>query len=313
MKKIVTIVLIVLVALFIIGLAKNQIIKSFVVSAIKQTTGTDVSMGSFSLNIFTQTAEIKNFKIYNPAGFPKGILLDLTRAKISLDVPALFRNKLHIKELTIELKELDLVKNKQKELNVDSLKVTKEGKESTARKEQMPMQIDILHLSIGKIVSKDYSSSATPQIDVYDVNMKKTYKNITSVQQLVVLILTESMKAGGIKGAQIYGIAMLTGVGFVPIAVGSTLLGRDNTEEDLDFNYNKVYDVTLKVITKSGRIKNSNKETGIISAEVDNAAVNVYITQADRGSKIKVSARKYFIPKPEIAKGIIYRVKEELR
>jgi len=317
MKKMLTAIVILLIALFIVGLVKDQIIKAIITSTIEKTVGTKTSIGGFSLSLLTHTVEIKNFKMYNPAGFPEGLLIDLAYAKVNLDVQALFQKELHFKELTVELRELDLVKNKQGEMNVDALKVSKKREAqkpvSSAKKEEMPMRIDILNLKIGKIVSKDYTASDDPAINVHDVNIQKTYKNITSINQLILLILTEPMKSAGIKGAKIYSLAALTGVGFVPIAVGSTIFGKASNEEILNFNYNKVYDAALKVITKSGTVKNANKETGVINAEVNNATVTVDITQVDGGAKIKVSARKYFLPKPEVASGIIYKTKEELK
>lgn len=317
MKKILTIIIIIIVALVILGLAKDQIIKIIVTIAVEKNVGAKTSIGSFSLGLLTHSVEIKNFKMYNPSGFPKGVLIDLAHAKVDLDVQALFKKELHLRELTVALREFDLVKNKQGELNVDALKVSKERAPRKAgvstKKEEIPMRIDIFNLNIGKIVSKDYTASGEPLIKVYDVNIQKTYKNITSAHQLALLILTEPMKEAGIKGAKIYGLAALTGVGFVPIAVGSTILGKDSNEEIVDFNYNKVYDAALKVITKSGAVKSANKEAGIINADVNNATVTVYITEAEKGAKIKVSARKYFLPKPEVASGIIYKIKEELK
>lgn len=314
MKKIVTIIVIIIITLFILGLVKDKIIKTIVTVAIEKTVGAKTTIGGFSLSLITHTAEIKNLKIYNPPDFPKGLLLNLAYAKVDLDVSALSKNELHLRELTVELRELGLVKNKEGVLNIDALKVSKERKpeEISAEKKEMAMRIDILNLDIGKIVSKDYSVSGEPLVKVYDINIKKTYKNITNPRQLALLILTEPMKSAGIKGAKIYGLAALTGVGFVPIAVGSTILGKDSNEEIVDFNYNKVYDAALKAITKSGAVKSANKEAGIINADVNNATVTVYITQADKGAKIKVSARKYFLPKPEIASGIIYQIKEEI-
>lgn len=317
MKKKLKILIVLIIVLLVIGLLKDQIIKTIVIASIEKTVGTKTSIAGFSLSLFKQTVEMKEFKMYNPAGFPKGLLIDLPYVEVNLDVEALFKKELHLRELTVELRELDLVKNKQGQLNVDALKVSKEPEAkkpaASAKKEEMPMRIDVLNLSIGKIVSKDYTASGEPAISVRDVNIQKTYKNITSINQLILLILTEPMKSAGIKGAKIYGLAALTGVGFVPIAVGSTILGKDNTEETVDFNYDKVYDTALKVISKSGTVKNANKETGVISASVNNAAVTVDITRADGKTRIKVSARKYFLPKPEIASGIIYRIKEELK
>lgn len=314
MKKILTIIIIIIVTLFILAITKDQIIKTIVATAIEKTVGAKTSIGSFSLSLLTHTVEIKDFKMYNPPGFAKGLLLDLVYVKVNLDVQAFFKKELHLRELTVKLRELVLVKNKEGELNVDALKVSK-GKEQTAaagKKEQMPMRIDILNLNIGKIVSKDYTASGEPLIKVYDINIQKTYKNITNPHQLAMLILTEPMKSAGIKGAKIYGLAALTGVGFVPIVVGTTILGKDSVQEIFDFGFDKAYDAALGVLTKSGNIKNANKETGMITASSNGAEITVVVTNEGSKSKVKVSARKYFLPKPDIASGILYKIKEEL-
>jgi len=317
MKKILKIIVILIIALFILAVSKDFIFKTIVTVAIEKTLGVRASIGSFSLSFLMHTAEIKNLKIYNPSEFPKGLLIDLAYVKVNLSVQELFKKEFHAKELTVNLRELDLVKNKQGKLNVDSLKVSvgrqQQKPVSGAKKEEMPMRIDVLNLNIGKIVSKDYTVSGEPLINVYNLDIQKTYKNITSSQQLALLVLTEPMKSAGIKGAKIYGLAALTGVGFVPVVVGSTILGKDTSEEILDFNYNKVYDTAIKLITKLGTVKNANKETGVIKADVNGTAVTAYITQMDKGAKIKVSAKKYFLPKPEVASSIIYQIKEELK
>ena len=316
MKKLITIIIILVVMLFILAVAKDQIVKTIVATAIEKTVGAKISIGSFSLSLLTHTLEMKDFKMYNPSGFPKGLLIDLAYIRVDLDVPALLKKELHLRELTVELQELDLVKNKEGQLNVDSLKVSEdEEPEKTAipAKEEMPLRIDILNLNIGKIVSKDYTASGEPLVKVYDININKTYKNITSLRQLVMLILTEPMKSAGIKGAKIYGLAALTGVGFVPIAVGTTIMGKDNAQETFAVGFNKAYDAALNVLTKSGTIKNANEQVGSISASVKGIEVTVRITEDGNKAKIKVSARKYFLPKPEIASGVIHQIKEELK
>lgn len=316
MKKIVTIILALIIALAVVSLLKDEIIKSVVISSIEKSTGAKASIAGFSLSLLRQTSEIRGFKIYNPKGFAQGLLMDLPYVKVNLDAQALFKKELHLRELTIELQELDLVKNKQGQLNVDALKVSKEPankKEQVAQKKEMPLTIDVLNLKIGRIVSKDYTQQGEPLVDVYDINIQKSYRNITSVNQLVLLVLTEPMKSAGIRGAKIYSLAALTGVGFVPVVVGATLFGKASGEETVDFNYSRVYDAALRVIKRSGTIKNESKETGVINAAVNGAAISIDITESDKKTRIKVSARKYFLPKPEIANGIIYRIKEELK
>ena len=70
-------------------------------------------------------------------------------------------------------------------MNVDQLKVVRQGKVQRGKPaEQMPMQIDMLTLGIGRIVSKDHFPGGEPIVKVYDINIRKSYKNITSAQQL---------------------------------------------------------------------------------------------------------------------------------
>lgn len=312
MKKIVTVILIILVALFVFSVARDMVIKGFVVSGIKKATGTNVTIGNLSLSLLTQSVKINNFRMYNPPDFPKGILMDLPYIKVSFDALALLKNELHLKELTIELKELQLIKNKEKEFNVDALKVSKGKEPSTKRKQTM--RIDVLNLNIGRIIQKDYSGAGEPVIQVNDLNIKKTYKNITSIEQLIMLILSESMKLAGIKGAKLYGLFLLTGVGIVPVAVATTFLGKDSVDSSFNYSVGKVYDEALKIIAKSGIVKKASKESGFISANVDGADVNLEFSEiGNNKTRVKASARKYFFPKPQIASGIIYQISEVLK
>ncbi len=313
MKKIIILIIIIFAALFILAAVRDVVIKDFLAAGIKKVTGADVRIGKFSLSFLTQTVKINNFKMYNPQGFPKGILADLPYMKVSLDVAALFKNELHLKELTIDLKELQLIRNKEKELNVDALKPAKE-KEATTGKKAESMRIDVLNLNIGRIVEKDYSVEGGPSVQVYDLNIRKSYRNITSMEQLIMLILSESMKSAGIRGAKLYGLSLLTGVGVIPIVAATTFLGKDSAEGEFNYSSNRVYDEVLKILTKSGTIKKANKASGFISANIEGADVSADISEIQNNkSRIRISARKFFFPKPEIANGILYQIEEKLR
>jgi hypothetical protein len=73
------------------------------------------------------------------------------------------------------------------------------------------MQIDLFTLSIGKIVYKDYTIGTEPGVRVYDVNRHKSYKNISTVQQLALLMLAEPMNIFVEKKAEILGVPMREG------------------------------------------------------------------------------------------------------
>jgi hypothetical protein len=253
--------------------------------------------------------------MHNPKGFSKGILVDLPKINVRYDLSALFKKKLHLVNIVIEIKEIGLERNKEGRLNVDELKVVKQGKKQGSKPaEQMPMQLDMLTLSMGRIVLKDYSSQGEPSVKVYDINIRKSYKNITSVQQLVTLILAEPMKAAGIQGAAIYEVAMLTGVAVLPVAVAVTLIGRDSVQQDFVSTFDNVYEESLKVLKRQGKITREDKSRGIISATINSAQITVKIRrEADTKTQVVISARKYLLPKPEISGGILYKISEKLK
>ena len=304
------------VTLFVAGIVKDQIIKSTVTVVTSNVLGAPVHIDGFSLGILTQTVGISGFKIYNPKGFSNSVLIDLPKIKVKYDVLALLKKKIHIIEGQIEIKEMGLEKNKDKKLNVDSLKVVADGQKKSSDKgfPQMPIQIDVLSLNIGQVVSRDYSVSPGPSLKVYDININKTYKNISSIQELALLIMSEPMKAAGIQGATIYGAMMFTGAGFIPVAVASTIFGKNNAKQEYIANLDYAYNVSLEVLKKMGRVTQENKAKGLINAEVNGVSVRLELNKTPNNkTQIIVFAKKMMLPKPEVASGVIYEISKKLK
>lgn len=314
MKKFVIVLAIVLASLLTVGILKDQIIKSIITVAATEVTGAPVHIDGFSLGLFNQSVRISGLKIYNPKGFPRGILVHLSKINVAYDLGALFRKKLHLLGAEIELKEMGLIKNAQGQLNVNALKVMKEQEQKGSKpSEKMPMQIDMLKLGIGKIVSKDYSAGKDPVVYVYDVNIHKSYKNITSVEQLAALIMIEPMKAAGLHTAQIYGVAMIAGVAVLPVGIAATFAGKDSAQQEFAASFEEAYEAALAVLSKKGKVS-QNREAGVVKGRVDSAQVTVkIIRRSAKRTEVVASARKYLLPKPKIAGGIIYEIAEKLR
>lgn len=298
-----------------IGIIKDQILKSVVTVVATGVTGAPVHVDGFSLGIFNQHVRISGFKIYNPEGFSKSILVDLSKINVEYDLGALLKKKLHLANAEVELKEMELEKNKEGELNVDALKVVKQERKQEARSSgQMPMQIDMIKLGIGRIVFKDYSAGKEPVVKVYDINIHKSYKNITSAQQLAALILAEPMKAAGIQGAEIYGVAMLAGVAVLPVAIAARFAGKDSVQQEFAAAFDDVYTVSLTVLKQMGRVTREDKLEGIINADISSAQATLKIKKkSGNKTEVIVSARKYFFPKPEIAGGVLYEISEKFK
>jgi hypothetical protein len=69
------------------------------------------------------------------------------------DRTALFKKKLHFIMVNVELEVMEIAKNKEGKLNVDSLKIVRQPDSSPL----FPLQIDLLTFSIGQLVYKDFS------------------------------------------------------------------------------------------------------------------------------------------------------------
>ncbi|HTY45005.1 MAG TPA: hypothetical protein VMD52_03325 [Patescibacteria group bacterium] len=317
MKKAAIIAFVVIACLITVGFAKDLLLGPMVSAVATQVTGAKVQIRGFSLGLIRQSVRLTGFKMYNPKGFSSGVLIDLPKIAIDYDLPALCTGKLHFRLVDIELKEIGLEKNKEGKLNVDSLKVAKapaKGAQAQKPAKQMAIQLDVLNLNIGRIVSRDYTTGAEPTVQVYDINLNKSYKNITSVEQMAVLVLSEPMKHAGIKGAAIYGVAALTGVGFIPAVVAATLSDKDSVKQDMNVAVDRLYDTSLSVLKRIGKVSKEDKASGAISAEVSGVGVTVKCKSLSAGkAQIAVSARKYMLPKPEIASGVLYQISEQLK
>jgi hypothetical protein len=267
-------------------------------------------MDGFSLNILSSTIHISGFKMYNPSGFPKGMLVSCPKIKVIYDRATLFKQKRHFLLVEIELKEMGLTKNKEGKLNVDSLKIVQQSKSSPP----IPMQIDLLTLSIGKIVYKDYTIGTEPSVRVYEVNKHKSYKGIPTAQQLALLVLAEPMKAAAIKNAEIYGVAFVAGVAALPVAVAATFIGKDSVQQIIDASFEHVYEVSLEVVKRMGTVTKDDASNGVIKAKINGAMVALILRKGvDFKTEITISARKYMFPKLDIAGGVLYQILDKLQ
>jgi len=298
------------ISLLSIAIFRNLIIKSVITTAASRIAGAPVHMDGFSLNILSSTIHISGFKMYNPSGFPEGMLVSCPKIKVIYDPATLFKQKRHFLIVEIELKEMGLTKNKEGKFNVDSLKIVKGSEFSPP----IPMQIDLLTLSIGKIVYKDYTIGTEPGVRVYDVNAQKSYKGVPNVQQLALLVLAEPMKATAIKGAAIYGAAMLTGVGALPVLAAATFIGKDSVRQIIDESFEHTYKVSLEVVERMGTVTEHGATNGTIKANINGAMVTLMLRKGEGNkTEITISARKYMFPKLDIAGGVLYQIIDKLQ
>ena len=204
MKKIMTVLVIILVLLAAVYIARNVLIKALLVKVVKSTTGLTLSIDHFDVGIVTSYIDVKNMKLYNPPEFEDQLMIDLPELLFDFRFGALLKKKIHIEEMRINLKEFIVVKNSDGAVNLDSLKMVEKKKEETAEKETPKeklseekktgsLQIDTFDLKIGTVLYKDYSKGKKPEVKTYPLNINERFENITDVSVLWSVILTKAL------------------------------------------------------------------------------------------------------------------------
>jgi len=218
-KKPITILVGILAILLVLSFAKDMIVKVSVEKGVQVVTGLPLKIRGFNVGIIKTLVGIKDLRLFNPKGYKDKIMLDMPEIYVDYDLPAIFKGKIHLQEMRINMKQFTVVKNENGELNLDSLKVVqaqKEGKkpqEKTAKEggKAPEIQIDSLKLKIGKVIYKDYSRGGAPSVKEFNINLDEEYENITDPYSLVSLIIVKTLMnttiasltnfdLGGLKG-----------------------------------------------------------------------------------------------------------------
>ncbi|MBM3243580.1 MAG: hypothetical protein FJZ12_01930 [Candidatus Omnitrophica bacterium] len=266
--------------------------------------GAKVSMDNFKLNIALGHLNIEGFKIYNPPGFSDNVMLDLPKVTANFDRVLFTTGRLYASYVDINLKKLLLEKDRNGRMNVDSLKIS--GR-------PVPIfRVSILDLQINQVIEKDYRYGK-PLIKGHDLNIKKTYRNITGIDQLILLMLTDPLKEVGIKGIKIYGFYAILGTPVaIPVAVAVDSMGKGNVHKDLNMPVDRLFDLSLKVLDDLGDIKKHNRSNKTIYASIRGAGVSVVLKEkSNNETKISITAKWLFFPEHEVASGVLYEIMEQ--
>lgn len=318
-------IIIVVAVIFFLTVVKDLAVKTGMTTVGSSVVGAKIEVGYFSIGLFTSKVHVKNFKLYNPPGFPNEPMVNMPEIRVDYDVPAFLSGKIHAPLVVFNLKEMTVIKNKDGKLNVDSLKVIEEQKAAADKKgdkkagpqaKQMPIQIDLLKLNVERVIFKDYSKGdGQPVVQVFEVDLKnKEFKDIKSVQQMITLILLHAMGPTAAQSVGMYAATALLGVGLLPAGVIGAIVAKDDSIAEFSSNTDKVFATTLKVLKEMGEVKAENRSAGTIKAKVSGADITVTITKAEnRKTMLNVTARQFMLPKPEIAGGIMYKLKQELK
>lgn len=191
--------IIILFFVFAFFLAKDLIVKTIFEKTVTALSGLQITVHSIDVGIFNPSIRVKGMVILNPpSSFPDDkIMAQINELYVHYDINCCFKKDIHIKDMVFDVGLVNVVRNKNRENNLNSLKVVgaleKVNKNEKAKNGLPGIRIDRLHLKGGMVKYKDYTKAPYPAVTEFEVNVDETYENITNPYQLVSLLVSRSL------------------------------------------------------------------------------------------------------------------------
>lgn len=225
--------LVILIALLVIF--RNPLIKMGVSAGMKAVVGMKLDIQKLDLNLGKSLIHIEDIKLYNPKDFPDPLMADVGKIYVDVGLAQFLKGQILIKDLQFDLKEFVVVKNKDGEVNLDRLKAVadsqdKEGepkaeKPETKKGDAPEVNIENLHLKIGKVVFKDYSKGTEPSVKEFVLNLDEKHqdiKNLNAVVSLIVVKVLTKTTIGQLTNIDISGLQDIVGGTLQGVVGGAT-------------------------------------------------------------------------------------------
>jgi hypothetical protein len=217
MKKLILIFIIFLtgfiVALF---LFKDVVAKSFIETALARFVGMRTKVGAISVDLPHTAVTFKRVIIYNPKGFKSRVFGDAPEIYIAIDLRALLKKEaIHLKEVRLNIRRLNLEKNGKGIYNVEYLGGGRKDDENTqtsqtpaaekpsssvspvpSAKKPMPFKLDRLELTVNNVSYQNQTSFFTGKVTV-DLKIEdEVFENIEDPKFILEVIFKKMTEVG---------------------------------------------------------------------------------------------------------------------
>lgn len=222
--------------------ARNVVARRAVEIAAKEMTGFPLEIGSVDIGLFSGTLEVRDLKLMNPPEFHGGTFVILPLVKVDYVTMSFLSRSPHIKELIVNVAEVDLVKNEKGETNATVLQnraAAVSGSGGTSKpadtsvgtpsggtpsggapkeEKKMPYRVDLVKVHVGTVIKRTFSADGKSSENKINLNVDATYKDITESTSISKLVMnTVFGQVGAVAGE------MIKGVGEAVKGAGDTL------------------------------------------------------------------------------------------
>ena len=180
LKWTVRVFLLLIVAVVLLVIFRNSILRSVVERQIRKQTGMEASIGRFQTSFTSPAVHLQNLRLYNTPDFGGSPLLNIRDLRIEYDFAALRSGKFALRLLRLDLAELNLVRNEAGRMNFDIQALRKSNNQGGRAKPGQQLKfggIGTLNLSLGKIRYTDLRSPTNNRELVLNVH-DEIFKNI---------------------------------------------------------------------------------------------------------------------------------------
>ncbi|HBA83121.1 MAG TPA: hypothetical protein DCZ95_03410 [Verrucomicrobia bacterium] len=186
--------------------ARNMVVRKMAIRAVEQATDFQLDVGTVQVGLFRPTFDIEQVALLNPEDFPEKTAFDIRRIHVRYDFKSLFGDRLHLREVVLDIPTAVMVVKEDGESNLDRLRqagsagAEEKSEPSTEEKSSEPeeskaprsLQIDRLVLKLGRVNMHRYvEGQATPEVKTYDLKIDRTFDDVTSLQQVAGLVAAE--------------------------------------------------------------------------------------------------------------------------
>ena len=202
LKWIFRIVALGILAIVLLLVFKDSILRMVTEHQIRAETGMDVKIGHFSSGLFSPVVTIENLKLYNTPEFGGTEFLIIPELHVEFDADALAQQRVKIKLMRFSLAELDVVKNQAGQTNIVTMlekmpkgKLAPHGIHVGGKKFEFE-GIDVLNLSLGRARFIDLKNRKNDR----DVNVNlddQVFNNIKTEGDVYGMMFLIWLRSGG--------------------------------------------------------------------------------------------------------------------
>ncbi len=196
-----TVFLILLLLAIGVGWAMLHFLPTLIEDKVEDMTGFRADFDSLELKLFAGEAILEDASLENPESFPSPEFIAFEKVKVDFAPSTLFRDRIVIRELILDIGEFGYIKTAENETNVlrflESLRGPEEseGSEASDEPEAREFLIERFSLRLRSLKYGDFSRS-NPRVHQIETDISLELEDVTDLKQIAGPLSRELTKAG---------------------------------------------------------------------------------------------------------------------